>query len=157
MVRPGRILFVVPESPFTKKSTGWFITSMLLFTIFVGGLTWYHYYLPAIALGLGVALFYYFGIREPEKQLVAMTEKGVTFRGLRYPFEYFKHFSIWLDRFGQGGVIILNSRDKLRITLHLRFEGVDYTPIRLFLRQYLAEQLHAPTVLDDVVARLMRI
>ena len=158
-VRPGRILFAVPESPFTKKGSSWFILSMLVFTAFVAGLVWYRYYLQALALTLGVALFYYFAIREPARQLVAMTEKGVTFRGLRYPFAYFSRFSVWLDPDirRESGVIIMIPRQRIRPPLTLRFEGVHYTPIRLFLRQHLAEQLHSPTLLDDVVARLLRV
>lgn len=154
---PGRLLFAVPESPFSTKTSGWFITTGLAFAIVVAGLTWYHYYLPAIALALGTALFYYFGIKEPERQLCAMTERGVTFRGLRYPFHYFSHFSIRPDQFGDGGVIILTPRDRLRVPLTLRFEKVHHAPIRLFLRAHLAEQLHGATVLNDLVARLTRI
>ncbi|MBI3261251.1 hypothetical protein HYZ64_02675 [Candidatus Berkelbacteria bacterium] len=156
-VKPGRLLFAVPESPFSTKTSGWFITTGIGFAIVVAGLTWYHYYLPAIALGLGTALFYYFGIKAPERQLCAMTERGVTFRGLRYPFNYFSHFSIWNDEFGDGGVIVLTPANRLRVPLHLRFEKVHYSPIRIFLRDHLAEQLHSQTVLNDLVARLTRI
>ena len=156
-VMPGRLLFAVPESPFSVKTSGWFITTAIGFSVMVAGLTWYHYYLPAIALGLGTALFYYFGIKEPERQLCAMTERGITFRGLRYPFNYFSHFSIWNDQFGDGGVIVLTPRNRLKTPLHLRFEKVHHAPIRLFLRTHLAEQLHGATVLNDLVARLTRI
>lgn len=157
LTRPGKLLFVVPEVPITQKSTGWFIATSLLFAIVLAIFVWFGYYLLAVTLVTGVALFYYFGIKTPERQFCAMTEKGITFRGIRYPFEYFKHFSIWLDRFGDGGVLVFAPKEPLRPHLTLRFQGVHYAPMRLFLRHYLAEELHAPTVFDDLVARIFRV
>ncbi|MBI3495583.1 hypothetical protein HY065_03080 [Candidatus Berkelbacteria bacterium] len=155
--RPGKILFVVPEAPLSQKNIAWFMATTAVFVITVALFVWFKLYLLSIAVVLGTSLFYLFSVRETQKQLCAMGDRGVTFRGWRYPFAYFRHFAMWQDRFGDGGVITLTPSVPFKPPLTLRFEGVHHAPIRLFLRHHLPEQFYTGAILGDLVARLTRI
>ena len=152
---PKNIFFSweAPEFRHYPKTTIWYI----VFGLLIGGLIFYQVnnkdWFGTVCVSVIAILLYIFAHQKPKMVNANISNEGIHFGELHFPYKHIKHF--WVVDTEHHTTLNLQTHSTVHDVLIIELEDQDPTEIREFLIQVLPEHnLPYPTVTQRLMHRL---
>ncbi|MBI2607454.1 MAG: hypothetical protein HYW51_01365 [Candidatus Doudnabacteria bacterium] len=135
-----------------KKSTGWYLgfvlisAGLLIFALFTKSI------ITIITFTLLVIVVYIFSLQSPRQITHTLSSSGITVGNLLYPFKNIKSFWI-VYRPPEVKTLNFETTAYLNNQVAIQLDSQDPIEVKLFLEQYLIEDLDREESLSDIISR----
>ncbi len=137
MADQTKITWHAPEYRHYEKSIGWYVTFGAIALLIIGFFIIEKDYFAAVTTGILAGLVVFFAQQYPQMVEVSLTNKGVNFGNLHYPYKQLKYF--WVVHTKHHKTLNFVSTTYINNTIIVELEDQDPDEIRDFLIQHLAE------------------
>ena len=127
-----------PEFRFYQKNSGWYLTTICVFILIIAFFIIVESdYFAAVCLALLGGLVVMFARQEPREVEIELSEHGIRFGNLSYPFKQLKYF--WVVSNDRHKTVNFHTSAMVNNTVILELEDQDPLEVRKFLLRYLPE------------------
>ncbi len=137
MANQTKILWQAPEFRHYEKSYSWYITFLAIAILIVGFFIIQKDLFAAICIGILSLLIILFAQHKPKQVEIQLTNKGVHFGELFFPYKQIKHF--WIVHNEKHKTLNLETTAHLNNVIILELEEQNPDHVREFLIQFLPE------------------
>ncbi|MDE2311937.1 MAG: hypothetical protein KGJ93_02500 [Patescibacteria group bacterium] len=150
MAQNQKIIWQAPEFRHYPKGYGWYFALGAISVMIVGYFAIERDIFAAISLGIMALLLFYFAKQQPQVVEIEITNKGIRYGAIIFPYKQIKHF--WIVSNERHRTLNIHTTAWLNNMIILQLEDQNPEIVREYLINYLPE--HTETE-ETTAQRLM--